>query len=80
MLLIFKISTFAHLHICILNNKMILEILTTENQIQSVEVFDKTIDNIRGAEIVVKSFDPTNTSKYYRYEYESRIFHETQWR
>ena len=46
------------------------EILTTENQIQSVEVFDKTIDNIRGAEIVVKSFDPTNTSKYYRYEYE----------
>ena len=45
------------------------EILTTENQIQSVEVFDKTIDNVRGAEIEVKSFDPTNSSKYYRYEY-----------
>ena len=46
------------------------EVLTTENQIQSLEVSNKVIDGVRGAEIELKSFDPTNTSKYYRYEYE----------
>ena len=46
------------------------ETLTTENQIESLEVFDKTINNVRGAEIILKSYDPTKSSKYYRYEYE----------
>jgi hypothetical protein len=46
------------------------ETLTTVNPIQSVEVSDQTINNVRGAEIKVKAFDPTNSSKYYRYEFE----------
>ena len=46
------------------------ETLTTVNPIEDVEVRDLTIDNIRGAEIRVKSFDPASNSKYYRYEFE----------
>jgi hypothetical protein len=46
------------------------EVLTTETEVQSLEVSNKVIDGVRGAEIELKSFDPTNTSKYYRYEYE----------
>lgn len=46
------------------------ELLTHENPIQSIEVADKTFQGERGAEIKVKAFDPTNSSKYYRYEYE----------
>ncbi|MBC5835399.1 DUF4249 domain-containing protein [Flavobacterium sp. F372] len=46
------------------------EVLTTETQVQSLEVSNKVIDGVRGAEIELKSFDPTNSSKYYRYEYE----------
>lgn len=46
------------------------EKLTSVNPIQSVEVTDKIIYGERGAEIKVKAFDPTNSSKYYRYEYE----------
>ena len=46
------------------------ETLTKVNPIQSVEVSDQTINNVRGAEIKVKAFDPTNSSKYYRYEFE----------
>ena len=46
------------------------ETLTTENPIQSIDVNDITIEGERCAEIKVKAFDPTNSSKYYRYEYE----------
>ena len=46
------------------------ETLTQINPINTVEVKDQTIDDVRGAEIKVKAFDPTNSSKYYRYEYE----------
>ena len=46
------------------------ENLTQINPINTVEVNDQTIDNVRGAEIKVKAFDPTNSSKYYRYEFE----------
>lgn len=45
--------------------------LTTVNQIESVVPIVKTnLDGERGVSIAVNSFDPTNTSKYYRYEYE----------
>lgn len=46
------------------------ETLTTVNPIQSVEVRDEMINGVRGAEIKVKAFDPTNSSKFYRYEFE----------
>ena len=46
------------------------ETLTKVNPIQSVEVTDETINGVRGAEIKVNAFDPTNSSKYYRYEFE----------
>jgi hypothetical protein len=46
------------------------ETLTQVNPIETVEVKDQIIDDVRGAEIRVKAFDPTNSSKYYRYEYE----------
>ena len=46
------------------------ETLTAINPIEDVEVRDLTISGVRGAEIKVKSFDPTNSSKYYRYEFE----------
>lgn len=45
--------------------------LTTVNQIESVVPIVKTnLEGERGVSITVNSFDPTNTSKYYRYEYE----------
>ena len=46
------------------------ENLTKVNPIENVEVRDLTISGVRGAEIKVKSFDPTNSSKFYRYEFE----------
>lgn len=46
------------------------ETLTTVNPIQNVEATVQTVDGIRGVQINVESFDPTATSKYYRYEYE----------
>ncbi|MBW4359743.1 DUF4249 domain-containing protein [Flavobacterium taihuense] len=47
------------------------ETLTTETEIESVtpEVITD-IKEGRGVQINVKSYDPVNTSKYYRYEYE----------
>ena len=47
------------------------EKLTTENQIESIipQVVTDKVEG-RGVQIKVNSFDPTNTSKYYRYEYE----------
>jgi hypothetical protein len=46
------------------------EVLTNSNPIQDVVVTDQTNGGERGAAINVKAFDPTNSSKYYRYEYE----------
>ena len=46
------------------------ETLTAISPINNVQVSDQTIANVRGAEIKVTSFDPTNSSKYYRYEFE----------
>jgi len=45
------------------------EILPTENNI-NLETAIEEKDGTRGVQVNVKSFDPTNTSKYYRYEYE----------
>lgn len=49
--------------------------LTTVSPIQDVTPEIVIKEGVRGVQMVVKSFDPTNTSKYYRYEYEetSRI-------
>lgn len=46
------------------------EILSKVNPIQNVEVNDINLAGERGAEIKVKAFDPSNSSKYYRYEFE----------
>jgi hypothetical protein len=46
------------------------ETLTTVNEIQSIDATVTTVKNDRGVQINVKNFDPTGTSKYYRYEYE----------
>lgn len=46
------------------------ETLPTVNEIQNVNASVQTVDNQRGVQITVNSFDPKNTSKYYRYEYE----------
>ncbi|PIF32563.1 uncharacterized protein DUF4249 [Flavobacterium sp. 9] len=45
------------------------ETLTTQNTID-LEAVAGEREGQKGAQINVKSFDPTNTSKYYRYEYE----------
>ncbi|CAN1503135.1 Protein of unknown function DUF4249 [Flavobacteriaceae bacterium] len=44
--------------------------LTTINEIQNIDVRVETRKGDRGVEINVNSYDPTGTSKYYRYEYE----------
>jgi hypothetical protein len=46
------------------------EILSPVSLIQNVEVRDLNLAGDRGAEIKVKSFDPSGNSKYYRFEYE----------
>lgn len=46
------------------------ETLTTVNEMESVIPTVVTKDGQRGVQINVNSFDPVNTSKYYRYEYE----------
>jgi hypothetical protein len=46
------------------------ELLSSANPIQSIENNDINYLGVRGVEIKVKAFDPTNSSKYYRYEYE----------
>ena len=46
------------------------EMLTTVNEIQSIVPEVVTKEGIRGVEMNVNSFDPNNTSKYYRFEYE----------
>ena len=44
--------------------------MTTANQISSIDTDIITKDSERGVQISVNSSDPTNTSKFYRYEYE----------
>lgn len=57
------------------------ERLTTVNEIQNLTTSVKTIEGVHGVEIKVNSFDPTNTSKYYRYEYdETYKIIAPQWR
>jgi hypothetical protein len=46
------------------------EKLTTINPIQDLKLAIETKDSISGVAIRVNSYDPTNQSKYYRYEYE----------
>ena len=46
------------------------EVLSPVSPIQNVAVRDITLAGDRGAEIKVKSFDPTGNSKYYRFEFE----------
>lgn len=46
------------------------ETLTTVNNIENLIATVTTKDGERGVQINVNSYDPTGTSKYYRYEYE----------
>ena len=46
------------------------ETLPTETEIESVIPTVATVEGERGVQINVNSYDPSNTSKYYRYEYE----------
>ena len=46
------------------------ETLTTVSPLQEVVPEVVVKEGAKGVQIVAKSFDPTNTSKYYRYEYE----------
>jgi hypothetical protein len=46
------------------------EILPKQTQIESLNASAITKEGVLGVEITVNSTDPTNSSKYYRYEYE----------
>ena len=46
------------------------EKLTTATELISINAERKIIDGVEGIEITANSFDPTATSKYYRYTYE----------
>ncbi|MNS09224.1 hypothetical protein D3C72_407010 [compost metagenome] len=46
------------------------EVLPTETAIESIIPTVTTVDGQRGVQINVNSYDPLNSSKYYRYEYE----------
>lgn len=45
------------------------QILTTETKIDNLTATVATVEGQRGVQINVNSYDPANTSKYYRYEY-----------
>ncbi len=45
------------------------EPLTTVNNLEDVTASVQTVNGIRGVQINAHSFDPSNTSKYYRYTY-----------
>jgi hypothetical protein len=45
------------------------ETLTTVNNMEDVVATVQTVNGVRGVQINAKSFDPLNTSKYYRYDY-----------
>ena len=46
------------------------EKLTTDTELLSLNAERKVIDGVEGIEITANSFDPSATSKYYRYTYE----------
>jgi hypothetical protein len=46
------------------------EKLTTQTQIESLQANAVTKNGVLGVEITANSFDPSNSSKYYKYEYE----------
>lgn len=46
------------------------EVLTHDTPIQNITPVVNTINGAKGVELIVNSFDPTNSSKYYRFEYE----------
>lgn len=61
------------LHVLTKNGKSYvssIEKLTTQTPLESIEAKAVTRNNVLGVEISANSSDPTNTSKYYRYEYE----------
>lgn len=61
------------LHVLTKNGKSYLskaEKLTTQTPIESVQTSTMTKNGVLGVEITVNTTDVTNTSKYYRYEYE----------
>lgn len=61
------------LHVLTKNGKSYvssIEKLTTQTPLESIEAKAVTRNNVLGVEITANSSDPTNTSKYYRYEYE----------
>ncbi|MDQ1163984.1 DUF4249 domain-containing protein [Flavobacterium sp. SORGH_AS_0622] len=45
------------------------QVLTTETKIDNLTATVENVKGERGVQINVNSYDPTNTSKYYRYEY-----------
>lgn len=45
------------------------ELLTTVNNMEDVVASVENVDGERSVQIFAKSFDPANSSKYYRYEY-----------
>ena len=45
------------------------QVLTTETKIDNMTATVENVNGQRGVQINVNSYDPTNTSKYYRYEY-----------
>ncbi|MEO8516099.1 MAG: DUF4249 domain-containing protein [Flavobacterium sp.] len=66
-------STNYQLHITTNNGKTYVssnEQLTTVNPIQNVTPYVTIKEGVRGVQMNVKSYDPTKTSKYYRYEYD----------
>lgn len=61
------------LHVLTQNGKSYLSDsvkLTTPTPIENIQATPVTRNNVLGVEITVNSTDPTNSSKYYRYEYE----------
>ncbi len=61
------------LHIATDDGKLYLsniQNLTTVTPIQNIIPEVTTKEGVRGVQMVAKSFDPTNTAKYYRYEYQ----------
>lgn len=45
------------------------QVLTTETKIDNLTATAENVSGQRGVQINVNSYDPSNTSKYYRYEY-----------
>jgi len=52
------------------NYRSSTEILTPEVSIEDVKPIVETRDTLKGVQIYVSSYDPSNTAKFYRYTYE----------